>query len=125
MVVRDQDSGDCLVIKKRLAKIAEDAGRRDVVVRIACRELEAWFLGDPGALATVFERPALAQLGVQKKYRKPDSVGCPSDELRLLLGTYGKVAGARAMGPAVSLETNGSPSFSVFVAAVLALAEVA
>lgn len=46
VVIRDQDSGDCRVIKDRLRQLCEAADRNDVLIRIACRELEAWFLAD-------------------------------------------------------------------------------
>jgi len=46
IVLRDQDSGDCLVIKQRLVERCQEGRRSDAVVRIACRQLEAWFIGD-------------------------------------------------------------------------------
>lgn len=125
VVVRDQDSGDCVAIKRALVALAAAAGRTDVVVRIACRELEAWLLGDLPGMARVFERPALADLATKRKYRNPDALGSPSAELRTLLGAYGKVAGARAMGPEVSLVANGSASFAAFVSAIRTLGEPA
>jgi len=42
IIMRDQDSGDCRVIKQRLQALCAAAGRPDAVVRIACRELEAF-----------------------------------------------------------------------------------
>ena len=47
LVLRDNDGGDCVARKRKLADIATGAGRGDrTVVRIVCQELEAWFLGD-------------------------------------------------------------------------------
>ena len=42
VVLRDQDSGDCI------------AGHANAVVRIACRELESFFVGDWAGVAAAF-----------------------------------------------------------------------
>jgi len=122
LVVRDQDAADCRAVKARLAGIAAAAGQDGTVVRIACRELEAWILGDLEAVARAFDRPQIAHLASKQKYRNPDRLGSPSDELRKLLGSYSKVAGARAAGSHVDVSRNCSRSFQVFVAAVQRLA---
>lgn len=54
IVLRDQDSGDCRTIKSDLAKLCRDAGKPDTLVRIACRELESWFVGDLAAVSRAF-----------------------------------------------------------------------
>ena len=46
VVMRDQDSGDCVAIKNSLAQKCADAGKPETLVRIACRELESFYLGD-------------------------------------------------------------------------------
>lgn len=46
VILRDQDSGDCHIIKNRLLSLCEYAGKPDVFVRIACHELESWYLAD-------------------------------------------------------------------------------
>ncbi len=61
VVLRDQDSADCTKIKKRLLKICEDAGV-ETLVRIACRELESWYLADLDAL-----RYALHKLVISRR----------------------------------------------------------
>jgi hypothetical protein len=123
VVVRDQDAADCKMVKARLAEIARAAGRNDTVVRIACRELEAWILGDLETVAKTFGKPQIANLGAQKKFRNPDRLGAPAEELRRLLGSYSKVAGARLLGPVISVDPNTSRSFQVFVTAVRRLVD--
>jgi len=122
VVVRDQDAADCKVVKARLLEIAEATGHVGTVVRIACRELEAWILGDLEAVATAFGKPQVAFLASKEKYRNPDRLGSPSDELRKLLGSYTKIAGARTAGAHIDVDRNCSRSFQVFVAAVRRLA---
>jgi hypothetical protein len=123
VVARDQDSADCREVKRHLVKLAEDAGRTDVVVRIACRELEAWVLGDLEAVGRVFQHPRLADISVKRKFRDPDALGAPAKELRDLLGGYSKTDGARGMGVAVDPYRSSSKSFLNFVSAVRALVE--
>jgi hypothetical protein len=50
VIIRDQDSGDCTIIKQSLYKKCEDAGHPEAIVRIACHELESFYLGDPAAV---------------------------------------------------------------------------
>ena len=56
IVMRDQDSGDCKAVKVKLKGLCAEAGRPDAVVRVACRELEAFFVGDWQAVAMAFSR---------------------------------------------------------------------
>ena len=46
IVLRDQDAEDCRAVKKRLLKKCHRTGRTECKVRIACRELESFYLGD-------------------------------------------------------------------------------
>ena len=125
VVLRDQDQGDCRVIKQSLAALCRKAGHPDAVVRIACRDLEAWFIGDWTAVAEAFGKPSLARQSAKAKYREPDTVITPVSELRRFLPGYQKVDGARRIGPFLATERNGSHSFQAFVSAVRRLAEVA
>src|SRR5205807_10542595 len=50
VVVHDNDGGDCRALKARLAGLCDATGCQDTLVRIACQELEAWYLGEPRAL---------------------------------------------------------------------------
>ena len=45
VVIRDQDSGNCREIKANLTNLCQQAGKKDVLVRVACRELESFYLG--------------------------------------------------------------------------------
>ena len=64
IVLRDQDSADCRLIKQRLIEICREAGRPETLVRIACRELESFYLGDLAAVGQAFDK---ANLGKQQK----------------------------------------------------------
>src|SRR5271157_72534 len=43
IVMRDQDSGDCQIIKNDLSQKCKKTGKR-ALIRILCRELESWYL---------------------------------------------------------------------------------
>lgn len=120
IVLRDQDCGDCLVIKAALLARCKDAGRRaETMVRIACRELEAWVLGDWAAVAKAFDNPKLSKL--QKKsiyHNEPDRLSNPVAELRKHIPHYQKRDGARRIGPYPRKEGNTSRSFQIFVEAI-------
>lgn len=117
MVVRDQDLADCVALKARLTELCVQAGRPDTVIRIACRELEAWYLADLAAVDQAFcTKLAREQQG--RKYRQPDRLSGPSAELAARVRGFGKVDAARRLGGLVDVENTRSPSFAHFVAAV-------
>ena len=54
VVMRDQDAADCHAVKATLVERVRESGRT-ALVRVACRELEAWVLGDLQALADAYD----------------------------------------------------------------------
>lgn len=117
IVIRDNDGGDCVALKERLLALCGSAGSREVLVRIACQELEAWFLGAPATLAQVYAQPSLAALARKNPYRDPDTIGSSSRLLAQHVRKYGKTDGARRMGSAMGRE-NSSPSFQALLRGV-------
>jgi hypothetical protein len=87
IVLRDQDAGDCRRVKKKLSALCSRARRPEAVVRIACRELEAFYLGDLRAVELGLDMRGLAAKQNRAKYRDPDRVHAPSRELAELIGT--------------------------------------
>lgn len=118
VVIRDQDSADCVDVKRRLRELCVGAGRDDARVCVACKELEAWFLGDLLAVGEAFGDARLAGLQDKAKFRAPDRLGSPNRELAALIPGYGKVSGARRLGPLLRVEGSRSPSFRYFVKTV-------
>lgn len=117
VIIRDQDSGDCHTIKARLVEKCAAAGHPDALVRIACRELESWYLGDLSAVAKAFGLPAIERRASEAKFRDPDRLNNPAQELiSLTQGRYQKIAGSRALGPLLNANANVSPSFKVLLA---------
>lgn len=122
VVVRDNDGQDCIALKRRLTGLCRDAGREDTLVRIACQELEAWYLGEPSALAAAFHHDDLRALGARARFRDPDAVARPALELRTLVPGFQKVSGARRMAHHLTREHNRSRSFQAFIQGINGLA---
>lgn len=121
IILRDKDSGDCGVIKQRLLALAQESDKADVcLVRIACHELESFFLGDLAAVAQGLRMPAVAAMQDKQKFRAPDALANAAEELKKLTkGKYSKLAGSRAIGPHLKLDgSNRSHSFGVLLEAI-------
>jgi hypothetical protein len=118
VILRDQDAAPCTEVKQRLVDLSRQARRDNVLVRVACHELESWVLGDWEAIAEAFDRPKLIRQQNKAKYRDPDQMSNPVAELRRFIPDYQKRSGARLVGPLLRPERNYSPSFRVFCSGV-------
>jgi hypothetical protein len=118
LVLRDNDGADCQALKQQLVTLCREGGRDDTLVRIACQELEAWYLGEPDALADVFGIEDLRGIRDKARYRDPDAVPQPSRALEGLVPGFQKVSGARRMARGLSRERNQSASFRALVAGI-------
>jgi hypothetical protein len=119
IVLRDQDRTDCRKVKRALAARCVNAGRPETVVRIACRELESFYLGDLRAVETALQVRGLSAKQDKAKFRDPDRLQSPSLELEKLTSKrYQKVAGSRAIAPHLDLERPGSRSFRHLIQAI-------
>ena len=118
VIVRDKDRADCIEIKKRLVDLCAQAGRGDSLVRIACHELEAWFLGDLAAVEKAFAIKKLAAHQQKSKFKEPDKLANASEELEKLVKGYRKVSGARKIAPHMNIYQNYSHSFNCFISGV-------
>lgn len=138
VVLVDEDRQDCHQLKKRLEDAAMAAGFTTkttaqgrgflVLNRIAIEELEAWFFGDPQALADAFPRVS-ANLGARAAFRNPDAIaGGTWEALERVLqraGYYGaglpKIEVARKMASQMRPDRNSSTSFGRFAEGLAAL----
>ena len=111
VIVRDNDGGDCLALKDHLRRLCSDRSEEDWLVRSACQELEAWYLGEPDALAEAFDKESLRWIGLCRSFRSPDAVLHPAKALTKLIPEFQKVSGARRLAQYLTRERNSSPSF--------------
>lgn len=125
VVMQDQDSGDCYGIKGTLVELCRSARRPDTSVRIVCRELEAWYVGDIDALSEAFPQTKEAALRKLRgaRFRNPDAVVQPAKALAELIPNFQKLKGARSMAKVISRDNNRSRSFQVFIDGVQKLLE--
>lgn len=122
VVLRDQDTEDCQTVKTKLKRKCEEANHPEAIVRIACRELESWYLADLAAVENALDRRGLQNLQNKRHYRTPDRIVSPARTLMRIVPSYQKVGGSRAIGPHLDLSNTRSRSFEHFVAAVRGLA---
>jgi hypothetical protein len=124
IVLRDQDSAPCTEVKSRLRDLASRSGRPNILVRVACKELESWILGDWEAISVAFGRPELRAQSVKAIYRNPDGLGNPVHEIRKHIPDYQKRDGARRIGPLLDPARNHSVSFRVFCQGIRRLVDL-
>lgn len=118
VVMRDQDSGDCVKVKERLLQLCFEGGRTDTLIRIICHELESWFLGDLAAVEEAFKVKGLATKQDKSKFRDPDRLGNPSDILKRIVQGYEKLSGAREIAKHLNSRNNRSASFNNFLSGI-------
>lgn len=120
IVMRDQDRDpDCRSVKRHLREICRRAGRAEAVIRIACHEIETFYLGDLHAVERGLDIPGLAARQRRAKFRNPDLLRHPSMELeKLTAKRYQKVSGSRVIAPHLDLGSRRSPSFWHLIQAI-------
>ncbi|RKZ90622.1 MAG: hypothetical protein DRR19_09505 [Candidatus Parabeggiatoa sp. nov. 1] len=126
IIIIDQDRQDCLALKNKIkAKMARCCSC-EYQIRIACYELEAWFLGDMEAIAKCSPRFKASFFQGKKKYRDIDNIPKPSSVLEEIVPDWkkryaSKPKFAEEIAHFVSLEkqnvekANRSHSFQVFL----------
>ncbi len=118
IVLRDQDSGDCREIKRKLVGKCAVAGKHSATVRIACRELESWYFGELEAVGKALKVDKLSKFSRNSKYRNPDKIVKPSVELAKITNKkYHKISGSREIGKYLSVESekNTFVSYNHFI----------
>lgn len=123
IVLVDQDYADCHHLKAKLHNMCAASGAT-AVIRIACRELESWYLAQLDVVAKEYALPKIAALQGKKKFRKPDILATPDILLKKLThNQYAKIDGSRRLGSRLNPDACASPSFVVFIAAIRKAAE--
>jgi len=116
VILQDQDSANCHEVKNNLKNICDAANRPEVLIRIACRELESWHFGDLAAVEAGLEINGVSALQTKTRYRSPDAIVYPSNELKKITkNRYQKVSGSRVIGKHLSLDNSRSRSFQNFI----------
>ena len=122
VIIRDQDSADCVEVKKHLQNLVNTTGQK-ALIRIACKELESWYFGDLKAVSKAYSRD-ITELSRKKKYRIPDKIGNPKEELRKLFPKHQQLDGAKRIALHMDVNNNTSTSFNYFVSGVKKLCQL-
>ncbi len=90
------------------------------MIRIACHELESFYLGDLQAVEQGLKINHLARQQQNKKYRSPDRLANATEELdKLSLNNYQKVQASRDIAPFLKFDgSNRSHSFNVLISGI-------
>lgn len=137
VVLIDQNSQDCHILKAQLEKFAEMAGlptatnpqgeEVKVINRIVVPRLEAWYFGDWDAVCQAYPR-APRDIPRRSRYRHPDAIPDPTRSFEQIMQKVGyfktglrKIEAAREIGRYLDPERNTSYSFQVFYRTLKAL----
>jgi len=116
VILIDQDSSDCCILKEEIKELCNNTGA-DYRIRIVCRELEAWYLGDLTAIDNAFSTK-LVKHSEKKKFRQPDNIANAKQILKKYIGEIGQIETAEKIATAMretDWRNNKSYSFGVFL----------
>ncbi len=119
LILCDQDANNCKHLKNQIAMLLLSTGKM-AKIRIACHELENFYLGDLVAVEKGLGCAGIAKLASKEKYRHPDSISNAPEVLKNLSRlSYQKCAGSRAIAPHLDLHGNNrSVSFNALLSAI-------
>lgn len=118
VILHDQDSNDCKELKRQIHELCTQSGYCPVLIRIVCKELEAWYLGDMDAIQNVYPRFKASNHRRTAKFRNPDICNA-SDELKKIIPDFQKGYASREIPKSMDIEVNTSESFNQFKNGIL------
>lgn len=125
LIIQDQDSNDCRKLKAQLNKLVrQETVELPLLVRIACRELENWYLGDLPAVEQLYPASKASVLQNKARYHSPDNLHGSVEIARLTkrlhknAKRFSKSDCARRIGRHMDLHNNRSASFRCFVSGI-------
>jgi len=110
VIIQDQDSSDCKLLKADLTHLVNVSGPLPHLIRIACRELEAWYLGDMDAIEHVYPKFKAEKYRNWEKFRDSDLCNA-SDELKKIIPDFQKGVASREISKYLNIQKNRSTSF--------------
>ena len=119
IIIQDQDTANCIDLKQKLHRLVEESGSLPHLIRIACRELEAWYLGDMDAIEQVYPRFKADHFRKWAKFQDPDRL-MASEELKKLIPDFRKGFASREIPKHMNLIGNSSRSFNHLIGGITA-----
>ncbi|MDA8003100.1 MAG: DUF4276 family protein [Alphaproteobacteria bacterium] len=125
VIVHDQDSNDCIALKQELRELCKGVKSPGPLIRIVCRELEAWYFGDLAAVKKVFPKFRADKLPGNPESRDPDQMHKPSAVLNDIIQDFNKMHAAGEIPKYMNLKLTAdkSKSFDNLVKGVKKFAE--
>ncbi|MCF8370702.1 MAG: DUF4276 family protein [Bacteroidales bacterium] len=123
LIIHDQDSNDCLRLKNEFDVICQSNITIPYLIRIACRELENWYLGDFQSIEKVYPEIKASKYENKAKFRNPDNVS-GSHELELMTKNFTKSFASREIPKYMDIQNNKSKSFNHFITGLEKLVEM-
>ncbi len=111
IIIQDQDSTDCKELKKYIIDLCRANGNCPILVRIPCRELENWYLGDMDAIEKVYPSFKARSYKYKAKYRNVDNLH-GANELERSIHDFQKGFASKNIPKYMDLENNKSVSFN-------------
>ena len=113
VIVHDQDSNDCKKLKNKIEKLCQPYNK-DVLVRIACHELESWYFGDIDAVEKAYNKNIKKRIA-KRNINNPDAIVNPKLQLKKILPELTQRDGAKRIGKYMDINSNNSKSFQMLV----------
>ncbi len=121
IILIDQDKENCLELKISIKEKMAWSGC-DYKIRIACYELESWFLGDMDAIKQCSEKFKPDFFRNREKYRNVDAIQKPSNliqdiapDLKKMYLSKDKLASEISKHISLENQVNKSHSFNIFL----------
>lgn len=117
IILHDQDSSDCKILKQELLNLSKSF-TKPLLIRIVCRELESWYLGDLKAIEQAYPNFKSSKHLNKQALRKPDNLNA-KDYLKKILPLYREIASSREISKHLNINENRSESFNNFINGLL------
>ena len=88
LITIDQDNNDCKQLKNKIIGIIGENYACEYKIRIVCKELESWLLGDLLAIEKAFPRFKSASIAKKAQIRDVDKINKPSNFLLRIIPEY-------------------------------------
>ncbi|MBX2841794.1 MAG: DUF4276 family protein [Flammeovirgaceae bacterium] len=114
IIIHDQDSNDCKELKKELMELCKKNGNCPVLIRIPCRELENWYLGDMDAIGKIYPQFRSRSHKYKAKFRDVDNI-FGAFELEQIIDDFQKGYASKNIPKFMDIKSNKSISFNQLI----------
>lgn len=117
IIIQDQHSEDCKNLKSKLQNLVTCNSNLNSLIRIVCRELEAWYIGDMEALNKVYPKFNVDKYRNWAKFRDPDLCNA-ANELKQIISNFQKGIASKEIPKYFDLDNNKSKSFNHLISGI-------